>query len=103
MSLMRANPGSGVTVSVLSPGVAMSDAEKSRRYRDRVRGGPPRQELPIEHGTARAMRRHERAGEELCDACAEFRRQRNAENYAKRKAAAEAAAQKPKRSRKRSR
>src|SRR5690606_14612929 len=44
--------------------MAMSPAEKSRRYRDRKRGGPPRQLKP--HGTRAAVRRHERAGEPPC-------------------------------------
>lgn len=61
----------------------MGDAEKQRAYRDRQRGGPPREPAP--HGSLGAMRRHERAGEALCDECAEFRSKRNRANYEKRK------------------
>lgn len=52
-----------------------TDAERSRRYRDRKRGGPPRELVP--HGEPGAYARHIRAGEEACDACkrAESKRQ----------------------------
>ncbi len=54
----------------------MSDAERSRRYRDRRRGGPPVELRPC--GTYAAYRRHERHGEPPCEACkrAEAARQR---------------------------
>jgi AhpD family alkylhydroperoxidase len=44
--------------------------ERSRwaRYRDRQRGGPPRELEPC--GSKGAARRHQRAGEDLCDKCA---------------------------------
>ena len=42
-------------------------AERSRAYRDRKRGGAPRQPKP--HGTMAAYRRHERAQEPPCQAC----------------------------------
>lgn len=56
-----------------------SDAERARRYRDRKRGGPPRELKP--HGTLAAVRRHERAGEELCDECRDFERRRQHKLY----------------------
>lgn len=43
------------------------DAVRQRKYRDRVRGGPPRKLKPC--GTAAAYRRHKRAGETPCDPC----------------------------------
>jgi len=48
----------------------MTDGQRSRwaRYRDRKRGGPPRQLDP--HGSLGAVRRHQRASEDLCDECA---------------------------------
>lgn len=42
-------------------------AERSKAYRDRKRGTPPREPKP--HGTMAAYRRHERAQEPPCDAC----------------------------------
>jgi hypothetical protein len=62
--------------------MAMSPAEKSRRYRDRKRGAPPRKLQP--HGTRAAVRRHERAGEPLCEACKEFEKDRQHALYLKR-------------------
>jgi hypothetical protein len=60
------------------------NAEAQRAYRDRLRGGPPRQPAP--HGTAAAIRRHERHGEPLCEPC-RLERNRLARNYyAKRRA-----------------
>jgi len=44
-----------------------SNAERSRAYRDRKRGGPPRTPAPC--GTPAAYRRHVNAGEDACDAC----------------------------------
>lgn len=57
----------------------MTDAERSRRYRDRKRGGPPRRLEPC--GTYAAFRRHERADEEPCDACREARNERQRQAY----------------------
>lgn len=52
-------------------------AERSRAYRDRKRGTPPREPKP--HGTVAAYRRHERHGEQPCQACrkawAEYQRE----------------------------
>ncbi len=47
----------------------MTGAERSRRARDRKRGGPPRELEP--HGTLAAIRRHERNGEKVstCEPC----------------------------------
>ena len=42
-------------------------AERSRAYRDRKRGTPPRTPAPC--GTMAAYRRHERAHEQPCQAC----------------------------------
>ena len=41
--------------------------DAQRAYRDRVRGGPPRQPQPC--GTYAAYRRHQRYGEQPCDLC----------------------------------
>jgi hypothetical protein len=43
------------------------DRSRWARYRDRLRGGPPRQLKP--HGTVAAYRRHQRADEEPCAPC----------------------------------
>ena len=53
--------------------MALTDAERAKRYRDRQRGGPPRQLVP--HGTLAAHRRHQTRGEAPCEEC---RRVRNA-------------------------
>lgn len=45
------------------------NADKQRAYRDRKRGGPPREPQPC--GTLAAVRRHKRKGEPLDDACRE--------------------------------
>lgn len=45
----------------------MTNAERQRRYRDRVRGGPPRQLQPC--GTTAAYARHIRHGETPDQAC----------------------------------
>lgn len=45
----------------------MTEAERARRYRDKRRGGPPRQLAPC--GTYAAYRRHQRNGEPIDDAC----------------------------------
>ena len=66
------------------PTMTNVSAESARQWRDKQRGKPPRELKP--HGTTAAMRRHERAGEPLCDECAEVRKERNAANYLKRKA-----------------
>jgi hypothetical protein len=42
-------------------------ADSQRAYRDRLRGGPPRELAP--HGTRAAIRRHERHQEPLCEPC----------------------------------
>ena len=63
--------------------MGLSDAERSRRYRDRLRGGPPRELAP--HGTVAAYRRHRRAGETPCDPCREAERRRQARLYEARK------------------
>lgn len=44
-----------------------SDAERMRRYRARLRGGPVRTPQPC--GTYAAARRHERRGEPLDELC----------------------------------
>jgi len=44
-----------------------TDAEYARRYRDKVRGGPPHEPEPC--GTRAAAQRHRRRGEPLCAAC----------------------------------
>lgn len=51
-----------------------------------------RHESRSPHSTVTAMRRHERDGEPLCDECQGCPRRADAENYARREAAAEAAA-----------
>lgn len=65
----------------------MTAPERSRfaEYRDKLRGGPPRALEPC--GTIAAVRRHERAGEDLCDACLAARKAYNAAQYEARKAA----------------
>lgn len=81
--------------------MALSDAERARRYRARLRGGEPRPLEPC--GTWAAAKRHERNGEPLDDACRQARDDHNAEQYAKRKAkrkAKRAAEQKPTRPKK---
>lgn len=52
--------------------------------RDRLRGGPPRELQPC--GTIGAIRRHQRAGEKLCDLCAPVEAERQARLYRARKA-----------------
>jgi hypothetical protein len=47
-------------------------AEYQRRYRAKLRGGPPRQLQPC--GTRAAAMRHRRNGEPLCDACGDAER-----------------------------
>lgn len=42
-------------------------AERQKRYRNRLRGGPAR--VPKPCGTVAAYRRHQRNGEPPCDAC----------------------------------
>ncbi len=64
--------------------MAASDAERARRYRDKQRGGPPRSPAP--HGTAAAIKRHERDAEPLCDACRLERNRIQREKYAARRA-----------------
>lgn len=58
-------------------------AERSRAYRDRKRGGAPREPLPC--GTTAAYARHLRNGEQPCDACREANAERHRALYRKRK------------------
>ena len=58
-------------------------AERSRAYRDRKRGGAPRQPQPC--GTAAAYARHLRHGEPPCDACRKANAERHRALYAKRR------------------
>ena len=58
-------------------------AERSRAYRDRKRGQPPRQPQPC--GTLAAYRRHERAQEPPCQACKAAHAEHQRALYAKRK------------------
>ena len=60
-------------------------AERSRAYRDRKRGGAPRQPKP--HGTMAAYRRHERAQEPPCQACKQAHAEYQRALYRKRRAA----------------
>lgn len=67
----------------------MPETTRSRYavYRDKLRGGPP---SPVELrpcGTVAAARRHERAGEPVCDACAAAVKEHNARQYQARKRA----------------
>lgn len=64
-------------------------AERSRAYRDRKRGGAPRQPKP--HGTMAAYRRHERAQEPPCQACKQAHAEYQRALYANRKARASGA------------
>jgi hypothetical protein len=61
----------------------MTDRSRFAAYRDRLRGGPPRVLQP--HGTVAAARRHQRAREPLCAACAVEWRRHQAEMYQRRK------------------
>lgn len=69
--------------------MAMSDAERARRYRER-RGAIPRGPLQP-HGTVAAARRHQRAGESLkkrdtvCRECTEALADHQAKMYRNRK------------------
>ncbi len=45
----------------------MTNTERQRAWRDRQRGGPPR--VTKQCGSIAAARRHQRAGEPLCDLC----------------------------------
>jgi hypothetical protein len=47
----------------------MTDAERQKRYRDRLRGGPGRDVEPC--GTLAAYRRHQRHAETPCGPCKE--------------------------------
>ena len=64
-------------------------AERSRAYRDRKRGTPPRDPKP--HGTMAAYRRHERAQEPPCQACQQAHAEYQRALYANRKARASGA------------
>lgn len=61
----------------------MTDRSRYQEYRDRLRGGPAR--VPEPCGTMAAVRRHERNGEALDDACREERNRNARELYRKRK------------------
>jgi hypothetical protein len=63
--------------------MADSDAERARRYRDRKRGGPPRELQP--HGTYAAFRRHQRAEEPPCGKCRRAEAERQRKLYAGRR------------------
>ena len=58
------------------------NAASQRAYRDRLRGAPPRQPAP--HGTAAAIRRHERNQQPLCELCRLERNRLAREYYAAR-------------------
>jgi hypothetical protein len=58
-------------------------AERQRAYRDRKRGGPPREPEPC--GTLAAVRRHRRHGEQLDAACRDAYNAAHREMYARRK------------------
>lgn len=60
-----------------------SDSERSRAYRDRKRGTPPR--TPKPHGTMAAYRRHERNGEPACAECKKAHAEYQRGLYRKRK------------------
>jgi hypothetical protein len=61
----------------------MPERSRSALYRDRIRGGPPRELQP--HGTVAAYRRHRRAGEAPCEACRVAWSDYQADQYRKRK------------------
>lgn len=61
----------------------MTDRSRFAEYRDRLRGGPPRVLQPC--GTVAAARRHEKAGESKCPACAAAWRTHQAEMYRRRR------------------
>ena len=67
--------------------MALSDAERSRRYRNRLRGGPPRPRKLKPHGTPAAYRRHVKAGEVPCEPCREAESERQRQLYRARKEA----------------
>ncbi len=58
-----------------------TEAERQKAYRDRIRGGPPRDPTWI-HGTVAGARRHQRRQQPLCEPC----REAWAEYYRNRKA-----------------
>lgn len=60
-----------------------SNAERQRKHRDRQRGAPPRTPKPC--GTIAAARRHQRAREPLCPACAAVWAEHQARMYQARK------------------
>ena len=64
-------------------------AERSWAYRNRKRGGAPREPKP--HGTMAAYRRHERAQEPPCQACKQAHAEYQRALYANRKARASGA------------
>lgn len=64
--------------------MVLTDAERMRRYRERVRGGPPRELQP--HGTPAAYKRHIRNREAPCAECKAVESQRQHRMYLARKA-----------------
>lgn len=60
-----------------------TDAQRARRYRDRRRGGPPRELEPCPSPAAYA--RHVRAGETPCDGCKAKEAERQHNLYEQRK------------------
>lgn len=65
----------------------LTQADHQRNYRDRLRGAPARKAKP--HGTFAAARRHQKAGEEMCEPCAAAYRAYHRAAYRKRVARAE--------------
>jgi hypothetical protein len=59
------------------------NAESQRAYRDRLRGGPPRELAPC--GTYAAWMRHRRHGEEPCESCREAYNAHQRKMYAERR------------------
>ena len=60
----------------------MSGAERSRKARDKKRGGPPRELVPC--GEWAAHQRHVRRGEPIDQACKDAAIRHRAEQYQKR-------------------
>lgn len=61
----------------------MTERSRFALYRDRLRGGPPRELQP--HGTIGGARRHHRAKEPMCAACAVVWKEHQAKMYRQRK------------------
>lgn len=85
-------PLPSVVGSWLTVEMAMSNAERQRNIRARRAlaaeraVGQPGRPVTQPHGTVAGFRRHERAGEPACDACAEANRQQQAAYYQARRA-----------------